>query len=542
MNTKNKTMYKIPHYIKGQKMIKYLIIFFFLFSIKIANAQTLEEAIQLYKYERYQSAKNILQNLSASNPIANYYLGLCELNDENIGTARNIFEKYPDDAANMAGIARVLFTEKKVPEANAILNKVVAKAKKKDIAPYKYAADAITYTDGGDPNMAVEWYKKAMEIEKNGELYLGLGDVYRKIQGGGGSAMNNYEYAETYPNTKAMATFKMGNLWYAARNYDSALTLYARTSSLDPKNPLPYNELANAYNKIAKYSKAKENIEKYLPLSDNTIDDQIRYANVLYLSKNYTEAIAKMNDLINKGAEKPYMYRVIGYSQYELKQYKEAEVSMNKFFSKQVLNKIIPLDYYYIGKILLKDSTKRAQASEQFEKGLQIDTVADKSSTIRTIAEAYFEAEDYAGSSVWYKKLAESNYPGKEDRDYWWAGYMSFYAADYNNSEKMFIEYNKINPTEPLGVLWMARLNEKAKDKDFKNGIASEYYTKWLSMIDVNDVQKKKDMLKAYTYLAMVAYNNNKKEETSKYTDLLLGLDPNHDTGTQLKKAIPAMK
>lgn len=542
MNTKNKTMYKIQPAIKEQMMIKMSMIFFFLFSINIANAQSLDDAIQMYKYERYQSAKNILQNLSASNPLANYYLGLCELNDENIGTARNIFEKYPDDAANMAGIARVLFTEKKVPEANAMLNKVVAKAKKKDMAPYKYAADAITYTDGGDPNMAVEWYKKAMEIEKTGELYLGLGDVYRKIQGGGGSAMNNYEYAETYPNTKAMATLKMGNLWYAARNYDSALALYARTSSLDPKNPLPFNELANAYNKIAKYNKAKENIEKYLPLSDNTIDDQIRYANVLYLSKNYNEAIAKMNELINKGAEKPYMYRVIGFSQYELKQYKEAEISMNKFFSKQVLNKIIPLDYYYIGKILLKDSTKRAQAFEQFEKGLQLDTVADKSSTIRTIAEAYFEAEDYAGSAVWYKKLAESNYPGKEDRDYWWAGYMSFYAADYINSEKMFIEYNKINPTEPLGVLWMARLNEKAKDKDYKNGIASEYYTKWLGMIDVNDAQKKKDLLKAYTYLAMVAYNNNKKEETSKYTDLILGLDPNHDTGTQLKKAIPSMK
>lgn len=525
-------------------MKKYFIALVFIMSVGLAKAQTIEEAIQFIKYERFESAKKILQPLSATNAIANYYLGLAELGNDNlnVNAAKAIFQKYPDDAANMAGIARVMFIENKAPEAMSMLTKVVGKAKKKDYTPYKYAADAITYTEGGDPNMAVEWYKKALESEKAGDLYLALGDVYRKIQGGGGNAMTNYEYAEAIPNSKAMANYKMGSLWYAAKNYDSALIKYAKASELDPKNPLPYNDLANAYNKISKYAKAKENIELYLPLSDNTIDDQIRYANVLYLSKNYSDAISKMKDLIGKGAEKPYMYRVIGYSQYETKDYINAKINMDHFFAKQDPKKIIPLDYFYYGKIMLRDSVTRPMANDQFLKGIAVDTTTDKAPTIRSIAESYYEAEDYATSAKWYKQLAESNYATKEDRDFWWAGYMSYYSNDLVTAEQMFLKYNQMNATEPLGILWLGKTNEKAKDKDFKTGSASALYNQWLGMVSESDAAKKKDFTKVYTYLAMVAYNANKKDDVKKYADKLLVFNPEDNTAKQLLEALPKMK
>ncbi len=523
-------------------MKKSIIVLILGLSIVTAQAQNIEEGIKMYKYERFQSAKNILTPLAASNPIANYYLGLSELGDDNISQAKTIFQKYPDDPANQAGLARILIMEKKTPEAMSILQNVAAKAKKKNYMPHVYAADAITYTYGADPNKAIEWYKQALEVERTGDVLISLGDAYRNIQGGGGQAMTNYEYAERIPGFESMANYKMGNLWYAARNYDSALVKYANASKFDPKNPLPYNDLANAYNKINKYTKAKENIEQYLPLSDNTIDDQIRYANVLYLSKNYTEAINKMKELINKGVEKPYMYRVIAYSQYETKDYANALVNIEKFFQKQTPEKIIPLDYNYYGRILLKDSTKKALASEKFQKAIDIDTSTDKAPEMRKIAEAFYDAEDYALSAKWYKQLATSNYASKEDRDYWWAGYMSYYSNDYASAMDMFTKYNQVNPTEPLGVLWMARTIERDKDKDFKNGAAKEMYNKWLGMVKEDDAAKKKDFTKAYTYLAMVAYNNNNKDEVKKYAEKLFQFNPEDDTAKQLMKALPAMK
>jgi tetratricopeptide (TPR) repeat protein len=132
-------------------------------------AQTVDDGITMYKFARYESAKKILEPLSASNPMANYYLGLAELGLENNAAAKTIFQKYPEDVANNAGTARVLFAENKGPEAMSMLTKTAAKAKKKDWSPLRYAADAITYSEGGDPNMAVQWYKKAIETERNGD-------------------------------------------------------------------------------------------------------------------------------------------------------------------------------------------------------------------------------------------------------------------------------------------------------------------------------------------------------------------------------------
>ena len=505
------------------------------------NAQNLDEVAKLYSYNRYASAAKVAQPLAATNPQANYYLGLCALADDKVTEAKAIFQKYPDDAANNAGLARVLFLENNKNEAMAMLAKVASKAKKKVVAPFKYAADAITYTEGGDPNVAIDWYKKAIEENKSGDLYIGLGDAYRKLQGGGGNAMTNYEYAETYPASQSLANYKMGNLWYAAKNYDSALSKYARSSEQDAMNPLPYKALADAYYRVGKYKLSKDKIEKYLELSDKTTDDQIQYANTLYLAKEYNAAVAKMNELIGKGVEKPYMYRVLAFSQYELKQCKEAKQNMDIFFSKQDPKKTIPLDYINYGKMLLCDSTTASQADGNFMKGLAMDTAADKSNTMREIAEACKDQNKFLLAGDWYKKLTETNSPNIEPTDYWWSGVMYYYGSNYDASEGMFKIMSEKYPKEPSSFYWLGRVTAASKDKEYKTGAATPYFNQWLGMIN-DDPTKKKDLIKAYTYLAMIAYNGKQNEEAKKYCAKLQSFDPNDNTAKQILKALESIK
>lgn len=503
--------------------------------------QSLEEGVKLYKYNRFASAKAVLEPLAATTPLANYYLGLCELGLENKESAKSIFQKYPDDAANTAGLARVMILENKIPEANSMLTKVASKAKKKDFLPLQYAADAITYTEGGDPNMAIDWYKKAMEVQRTGDLHLGIGDAYRKIQGGGGNAMNNYEYAEEFAETKSAANYKMGNLWYSAKNYDSALVKYAKASSLDDQNPLPYNDLANAYYKINKFNIAKENIEKYLKLSDNSIDDQVNYANILYLSKDYAGAIQKMTELINKGAERPYMYRVLGFSQFELKDYGNALQNMDKLFAKQDPKKIIPQDYMYYGKILMTDTNKAGQAATYFDKGIALDTASDKAPVYRGVAETYKDAQKYTEAAKWYKKVVDGNTPSIEALDYWWCGVMYYYAKDYVNAEPMLTLMSQKYPDEPSSYYWLARTTVNSKDKDYKNGAATTYFKKWLGMVN-DDPAKKNDLIKAYTYLSLSSFNMKNKADATMYNEKLLALDPTNENGLGVQKALPSLK
>src|SRR5215217_7668923 len=92
------------------------------------NAQSLEEGIKMVKYERYESAKRILEPMAASNPTANYYLGLAELGLEHKDAARADFSKYPADLANMAGLARLAFESGNQAEGQRIAGEVASKA------------------------------------------------------------------------------------------------------------------------------------------------------------------------------------------------------------------------------------------------------------------------------------------------------------------------------------------------------------------------------------------------------------------------------
>lgn len=494
------------------------------------QAQSLEDGIKMVKYERFESAKKILQPLAASNATANYYLGLAELGLENTSAAQAAFNKYPEDAANMAGMARVAFASGNAQEGTRLAQAAADKAKKKDWLPIKLAADAVNY-NGSNPQQAVDLYKKALERNDNDDIRIALGDAYQKIQGGGGEAMNNYEKVIARDPKNSLAFSRIGALWYAAKNYNSALDNYNKAKEADPQNPLPYRDLANAYFYVGKYELAKQNIEEYLKLSDQSTDDKIMYANILYLAKYYQEATAKMQELINQGAEKPYMYRVIGYSQYELKDYNNALQNLRTFFSKQDSKKVLPSDYLYYG-LALTQAKQTDSANNYFNMAVQADTAKDKSETYRKIAEGLKDAKDYAKSAGWYARLVKEN-PTSPAIDYFWAGAMSYYAKDYQSAGSIFEQMETRYPDQPSATYWRGRV-AAAIDNEAKTGTAIPFYQKWL---DGTSEKKSADLMQAYQYLALYYYNKNDKANMQQYLDKILAIDPQNAFVQQIKNA-----
>jgi tetratricopeptide (TPR) repeat protein len=512
----------------------------FLAIVQFAKAQDINEAIKMYNYERYESAKKILTPLAATNPQANYYLGLIEISMGNLKSATTIFTRNASDIANATGIARVLFEEKKKDEAMKLLNTLVGKAKKKEIpTTLKLAADAITYTNGGDLNKAVEWYQKSNDISTNPETYLAMGDAYNDIQGGGGNAMSRWEDAASKMSNASLAYYKMGKLWYDAKNYDSAIACYNRASNLDPNNPLPYKSFADSYYKINKYGLAKQNIEKYLKVGDNSIDDQLYYINILYLGGDYKEAISKINEMQSKGVEKPYLNRLLGYSNLQLANYTEALANMDNFFTKIEKNKIIPMDYNNYAKILMNTPGKETMAADYFQKGFDIDTVADKSVAYRELAESYKNASDFKNAAVWYNKLIEKSPTTAEFLDYYYAGYSSYYMDDYANATQNFVKMEQAFPEDPTGIFWQAKV-ASAIDKDTKTGGAAELYKKYLAKVG-DAVDRKADIAKAYEYLALLAYNKKDMTNAATYSAKALSADPNSSVAAQVAKIVSAM-
>jgi tetratricopeptide (TPR) repeat protein len=194
------------------------------------------------------------------------------------------------------------------------------------------------------------------------------------------------------------------------------------------------------------------------------------------------------------------------------------------------------------GKLLLTDSTKASQASSYFIKGLDLDTAKDKTPRYREVAEAFKDAQKYGTAAEWYKKIVDQNMTGIEPLDYWWSGVMYFYAKDYTNAEPMLKTMSEKYPNEPSSYYWLGRVMASSKDKEYKNGAASSYFNQWLGLVKKDDPAKKNDLIKAYTYLAMVAYNGNNKVEATDYSNKLLALDPNENTAKQILKGLESMK
>src|ERR1044072_6091115 len=119
------------------KMKKLVVIIATMALTTSVNAQS-PEGIKMYKYERYQSAMNALQGDAGSNAMANYYVGLSQIGLGNLDAAKATFSKYTDDAANMAGMARVAFEQGKVAEGTQIATNVANMAKKKQWEPLRY--------------------------------------------------------------------------------------------------------------------------------------------------------------------------------------------------------------------------------------------------------------------------------------------------------------------------------------------------------------------------------------------------------------------
>lgn len=501
------------------------------FSVK---AQSLEEGIKMVKYERYESARKILEPLAAANPTANYYLGLAELGLEHKDAAKADFSKYPTDLANMAGMARLAYESGNAAEGDRIANEVASKAGKKDAQPLLYAADAINYGNG-NVQQAIDLYKKAMDKKlDNVDVRIGLGDAFLKQPTGGGEAMNNYEAAVAKDPKNSLGYSRIGALWYAARKYDDALSNYQKAKDADPANPLPYRDLANAYFYIGKYDLANQNIDKYWEMSDKTDEDRIQRINIKFLAKEYNTVIPELSDIATKPNAKPVFYRMLGYAQYETKDYTNAQQNLNTFFAKQDPKKILPSDYLYMAK--LYGQMKQADSADiYYTKALAADSSKDKTKIYTEIAESYKAMNTdagYAKSAEYYGKIVKAS-ATPSARDYFWYGTMTYYAKNYDEAARIFEEMETKFPAEESGTYWRGRV-AAAKDNEGKTGAALPFYEKWLEKVGASS-DKKSDLLQVYRYSALVNYNKGNKTQALAYIDKITSLNPSDELAKQLK-------
>lgn len=497
------------------------------------NAQSAQDGYKLIQYGKYNSAIDAMSKIADNNPEAAYVLGLAHIEKEDFAAARQAFAKHPTDFFALAGQALIMIKEGNATQAMPILQGIIDKAKKKDWERYKVAADAINYGNGGNVTKAEEWYLKSLEINKDVNTYVALGDLYQyRMQNRGGDAMTNYESAEKLNKNQSLVYSKIANLWLRARNYEKALEYFTKAKDADVQNPLPYKSLASAYNRAGQTKIALENIEKYLQLSEQSTKDKIDYANILLAAKEYDKAAGVLNELLASNLNEPTLHRALAYVQFEQKQYPEALASIEKFFKENSSAKFTASDYLYKGKINIAlaqaDSANGAQYITKAEADLNtaLDMVeeADKLTTYTEIADIYKDAGNWKQAGEWYQKVLTTKADKATAFDYYNAGLYTYYGKDYQKSYDIFSEMKEKFNQEGASYYWVARAAETL-DPEGDKGTALKPYEEWLAFSKEGYNPADADKIRAYQYIAYYYYKTDKIAQSKEFVNKILALD-----------------
>jgi len=347
----------------------------FLTSVTLSNAQDIDQAKKAIDAEQYEKAKSILKSIIQTSPLngrANFILGNVYLIQTVTDSAKIAYQRglAGTDGArlNFIGLGVIDLDNGNTVSAETNFGLALKDTKKKDVEELIGIGRAYTYSTKPNYKKAIEVLNKAKLINPNDAIVqLALGDAFYGDKNQN-EAYAAYRNAFQFDPTLLRAKMQLGVLLKGAKSYDEAIKSFNEVIALNANYGPVYRELAETYYKWGrnKPSKSSEYMqtaigyyEKYLSLTDHSLNSRMRHADFLVLVKDYKALEAEANKMIEMDKVNPRIFRYLGYSAYENGNADVAIKSLESFIANPD-NKVIAKDYLYLG-------------TAKFKKGLSAD-------------------------------------------------------------------------------------------------------------------------------------------------------------------------
>ncbi|MGE5107121.1 MAG: tetratricopeptide repeat protein [Sphingobacteriales bacterium] len=515
---------------------------------RLLFAQSVDEGKRFIYYERYKSAKDVLEKIVAADPAnadAAYYLGQAYIGLEDIAGAKAVYQKAlstnPGSALLHVGLGHVNYFENKPNEAKGEFEGALNMTKSKDVTVLNAIAHATADTKNGDFNYGVEKAKMAIELAKkkvDADYYVNLGDNYRALIQGG-DAKQAFDAALSVNPKYAEAKYKAGKIYETQNNKDAFLPLYEEAVSVDP-NYSPAWKALYVYYYFRDVSKAESYFEKYVQTADQ--DERLEYDRIdlKYAQEKYDDAIAGANALASKlGANtKARLYRLLGYSFMKKNDYATAKSNFLIFLQKAKPDEITSRNYADIAKTIAGLPGSEKEAFTYFQKAIETDTLPKtKSDLAKMSADLAKKLGDIPLQIEWMTKsynLAKN----PSNVDLYNLGRTYLDAGFYTTADSIGNVYAQKYPTHTYGYYLRALANWKI-DTTMQMGSANPYFDKLIEVGAADSVNNKSQLKLAYRYF--VGYYATVKRDyptAITFCDKILSLFPGDADAQSLKDAL----
>ena len=543
---------------KRFKMKMKLLIFAFLIvfvSPMMLAAQNESDGFTKLNQKDYREAKQIFTALLKTNPknaAALFGLGEYYFYTGKTDSAKSCYQKGLDAsssyAGNYSGLGKISYKTAPV-EAEAYFKDAIKKSKKEasaivSIAKFFYEQSPKRLDE------AKRYVNLAIGVDdKNGFTYF-LNGLIELAKDNAKDASLQFDRAIYFDPNQLEAYLYQSNLMSRARNFTQAVDYVNKAIAVNPKFWPAYKSLGDLYYDKQNYADAAKNFAIYFK-NVPADTDVTNYTYSLFFNKQLKEARELIDNLLKKNPNDYILLRLMGYIDYENKDYVNGKATMDKFFAIVPAEKVLNDDYSYYGK-MLSASGSDSLAIINYQKALTKDSTQYQ--LYDEMSKSYNKLKKYDESLQFGSKYIKKK-PNLTTADYYNLG-TSYYKVgsildvkvdslkqlQYLQMADSLFKYVETNsPASYLGPFWRARVNSRI-DKETTMGLAKPFYEKALGILVQDTAKNKSQLSEIYGYLGFYYYLKDDKPNSIDNWKKALEFDPGNKKAEEGLKFLESLK
>ncbi|MHA3788257.1 tetratricopeptide repeat protein [Flavobacterium hauense] len=539
----------------------------------VASAQDVNQAKKAIDAEQYQKAKTILKSLISSSPDEgkNYFLlGDVYLKQTEQDSAAIYFNKGKavknNPEYNTIGLGHIDLNSGNAAAAQAKFDAVEKELGKRDAEQLIYIGRAYISSEKPDFKKAIAVLNKAIAKDaKSAQAFLSLGDAYYGERNQN-EAYSAYRSALTYDASLLRAKLQMAVITKNTRvAFAEAIKAFDAIVAADANYGPVYRELAETYyiwgvtepTKKNEYNaKALSYYEKYMTLTDYSLNSRMRHADFLLLTGDYKALEAEAQKMQQMDKVNPRILRYLAYSLYENGKFTESSAAMKEWIAKADPKRIIARDYLYLGLANLAASvgddgkgnsiiTNQAAFDEaivNIKKAAETDI--NITNEFGTVGQKLFKQKLYGPAAVVYGVAITNPENRNLMADNFFYAYSLYFdhvnksaeaqKGNIENLQKADVALAKVielNPKSQDAYLYRAKVNRYIQSDEALKTMA-ESYDKYIEIVNAAGqaeiTKQQKNLLDAYSN-AGAYYAVKDKVKATDYFNKALALNPNDE-------------